>query len=106
MKEHFGYVTLHDNLERHPDKYTGRKRHNAGNNKIDATRKTSIAKNGMTPPKIVDIGVSGANDLMTNTLRPTGGVMSPNSTTTSANMPNQIFNCSDVIPNAASAAAT
>ncbi len=60
----------------------------------------------MTPRNVSAMGTSLARVLMMKTLRPTGGVISPSSTTTSARMPNQSFSASFDMPKAAVSAVT
>ena len=62
------------------------------------TRTISEAKNGSTPLKVSDIGTSLAMEWITKTFIPTGGVINPNSTTTRAMIPNQIFMSSIDMP--------
>ena len=50
----------------------------------------SPARKGMIPLKIVSRGISGAIPLMTKTLTPTGGVMTPISPTSTTITPNQM----------------
>lgn len=62
----------------------------AGNAASSSTRTPSEIRNGATPRNVSASGTSGARELMTNTFMPTGGVISPTSTTISASTPNQI----------------
>ena len=59
-----------------------------GKIRISATRSISAPKNGITPLKSSDIGMSFAGEEMTKPFIPTGGVIRPNSTPIKAGMPN------------------
>ena len=59
----------------------------AGKATSSVTRTISAAKNGITPLKVSRIGTSGESEWMMKTLRPTGGVISPSSTTISDDDP-------------------
>src|SRR5690606_19418441 len=83
---------------RYPVSRAGSQSESAGKATRSATRKSSAKKKGITPRKVSRMGTSGASELMTNTFIPTGGVISPSSTTTSARMPNQTFRSSVGIP--------
>src|SRR4030095_9835615 len=51
---------------------------------------TSATMNGSTPWNTVRVGTCGNSALMTNRFIPTGGLISPISTTTTIKIPNQI----------------
>ena len=65
---------------------------------MNATRTVSDRKNGMTPLKVSIIGTFLAIELIINTFIPTGGVISPTSTTIREIIPNQSFTSSTGIP--------
>mgnify|MGYP004295294673 CR=1 FL=1 len=69
-----------------------------GNSSSIDTRTRSLAKNGSTPLNVSDIGMSPAILLIIKTLRPTGGVIRPTSTTIKVRIPNQIAVSSAVRP--------
>ena len=56
---------------------------------ISATLITSVSKKGIVPNQIVCKGVFCITPLITNKFIPTGGETNPNSTTITANIPNQ-----------------
>ena len=61
---------------------------------INATLIPSEIKNGITPLKVSIIGTSFAKELITKTFSPTGGVISPTSTTIRVITPNHSFKSS------------
>src|SRR5216117_3130535 len=67
----------------------GSHREIAGNATRMARRTTSAHMNGMTPLKMVPVETSGRRVLSTNMFIPTGGLISPISTTHTMMMPNQ-----------------
>ena len=67
----------------------GKYKHIAGNAIISATLITSVNKKGIVPNQIVCRGVFCITPLITNKFIPTGGETNPNSTTMTANIPNQ-----------------
>ena len=69
-----------------------------GNETRITIRISSAIKNGETPLKVSEMSQLSAIEEMTKTFIPTGGVISPTSTTTSASIPNQIFRSPVVIP--------
>ena len=74
-----------------------------GNRTINITRTASDIRNGTTPRNVSTIGTSLASELITNTFNPTGGVISPISTTLSVMMPNQILRSSGFRPKSSAA---
>ena len=58
----------------------------------------SLIKNGKTPIKVSEIGTFFAILLIIKTFKPTGGVISPTSTTIRVRIPNQIATSSILIP--------
>jgi hypothetical protein len=58
----------------------------------------SLKRNGSTPLNVCDMGMSPAILLIIKTLRPTGGVIRPTSTTIRVSIPNQIAVSSPVSP--------
>ena len=66
---------------------------------IKATLMKSDVMKGTTPLKVSIMGTSLAMELMTKTFRPTGGVMSPISTTINEMMPNHSLRSSPSNPN-------
>ena len=66
---------------------------------IKATRMKSDIIKGIMPLNVSIIGTSLAIELMTNTFRPTGGVISPISTTINEMIPNQSLSSSPSNPN-------
>ena len=61
----------------------------SGNNIMIVMQTTAAIKKGHTPLKIVVNGTSGTAPFMTKTFRPTGGVISPTSSTITMMTPNQ-----------------